>query len=51
MNEIAATDLGRPVDVVLIDGDVDPVVVEKETASRKAQDPIIQYLDIVDGTR
>ena len=49
MKEIAAADLGRAVDVVLIDGDVDPVVVEKHTVTRESLDAVVQDLQPVMG--
>jgi hypothetical protein len=52
MKEIAVADNPhRAVDVVLIDGNIDPVVIEKYTApSRESSDAIIENLKRINGT-
>src|SRR5438477_7482414 len=51
MKEIGVADLHHAVDVVLIDGDVDPVVIEKYPApGGEFSDAVVQDLKPVNGT-
>ena len=50
MEESAGADVIAPIDLVLIDGDVDPIVIEKHTVPGESSDAVVEELESVNGT-
>ena len=48
VKEVATADFGGPVDLILIDGDVHPVVVKKHPVTGELADAVVEQLEPID---
>src|SRR5207244_1148562 len=51
MNQIAGSNLQTAVDIVVLDGDIDAVVIEEDAAVSESENPVIEQLESINGAR